>query len=244
MINSIHKIVKVLLLPLGCAVIAAGFLWLLPAKGFMNPALARIVVFHVPCSIVGLVATTVATWFSIAYLWKRRLSDDIKAFASFSWSLLFWILTTVTGSVFSKAQWGAYWSWDIKQGSILLLLMVFVAYFALRAAISDRRKAATIGAVYAIFALLAVPYLTLILPNSTPDTLHPKGTLEGGLDTRYNTVLWLDFLTVTLVYVWGFRLQVAIAEAGERLTARRRVPGGATVRVETMERRPLEEGAS
>lgn len=203
------KVGKIALLLLLMTTTVAGFLWLPPAVGFQKPALARMVVFHVPCSMAAYAATFVATWYAVRYLWKRQVEDDIKSRVSFALGLMFWELTTVTGALFAKVQWGAYWNWDIKQGAILMLLLVFAAYFALRAAIDNPRKQATLGAAYAVFALLAAPYLTYVLPNQTPDTLHPKGTLQGGLSPQYSIVLWAGVLGLILTYVWAWRVQVA-----------------------------------
>jgi len=216
------KVGKIALLLLLMATTIAGFLWLPPAVGFQKPALARMVVFHVPCSMAAYAATFVATWYAVRYLWKRRWEDDIKSRVSFALGLVFWGLTTVTGALFAKVQWGAYWNWDIKQGAILMLLLVFAAYFALRAAIDNPRKQATLGAAYAIFALLAAPYLTYVLPNQTPDTLHPKGTLQGGLSPQYSVVLWAGVLGLILTYVWAWRVQVA-AEILQWQVSRRRM---------------------
>lgn len=222
---------KIALLLLLSATTIGGFLWLPPAVGFQNPALARIVVFHVPCSIVAYLATAVATWYAVRFLRGRDLRDDAKSRVSFGLGLLFWGLTTVTGALFAKVQWNQYWNWDIKQGAILMLLLIFAAYFALRAAVDDPRKSATLGAVYAVFALLAAPYLTYVLPNSTPDTLHPKGTLEGGLSPEYSLVLWAGVLGLSLVYWWAFRVHVAAELIELRLRERTRRRGApATVR--------------
>lgn len=210
-----------LLLLLG-ATTAGGFLWLPPAVGFQNPALARIVVFHVPCSMVAYLASGVATWYAIRFLRRRDLEDDIKSRVSFALALMFWVLTTLTGAVFARVQWGAYWNWDIKQGAILMLTLIYVAYFALRAAVADPRKQAALAAAYAIFAVLSAPYLTYVLPNSTPDTLHPKGTLTGGLSPEYSLVLWGGVLGLSLVYVWAFRIHVAVETLQMRLQRRAR----------------------
>ena len=88
-----------------CTTTVAGFLWLPPAVGFQKPELARMVVFHVPCSMTAYAATFVATWYAARYLWKREWTDDIKSRAAFSLGLVFWVLTTVTGAIFAKAQW-------------------------------------------------------------------------------------------------------------------------------------------
>ena len=214
---------KILLLMLLCATTVAGFLWLPAAESFRSPALARIVVFHVPCSIVASIASGVTLWYAVAYLITRNPMHDVKSRVSAELSLLLWVLTTVTGAIFAKAQWGTYWNWDIKQGAIVLLLMIYAAYFALRSAIIDERKQAVIGGAYAIFATICVPFLTYILPNSTDDTLHPKGTIttKEGLSPEYRIVLWLGVLGLTLVYVWIWRQHVALDEIRLRLAARR-----------------------
>ncbi len=213
------KLGKIALLALLSATTAAGFLWLPPATLFRNGDLARIVVFHVPCSIAASLATTVGTWHAIRYLWKRDLRDDIKSSVSFGLALMFWALTTVTGAIFARVEWGQYWSWDVKQTSILMLLLIYLAYFALRTAIDEPRKRATVSAVFTLFALLAVPYLTLILPNNTPNTLHPKNTV---FSPEYRVVLWADAVGVCLAYLWAFRLHVALEEIGLRLQRRGR----------------------
>ena len=86
------------------------------------------------------------------------------------------------------------------------------------------RKQARLGAAYAVFAMLAVPLLTYVLPNSTPNTLHPKGTIttSKGLSREYKIVLWSGVLGLSLVYVWTFRLHVALDAVQLRLNARSR----------------------
>ncbi len=222
--TNIDKIGRIALLLLLCATTAGGFLWLPPARSFVNPNTARIVVFHVPCAIVADIAAVVAAWFAIVYLRRRNPADDLKSSASFGLALLFSALTTVTGAIFAKSQWGGYWNWDPKQTAILMLLLIYVAYFVLRAAIDDARKRAALSAAYALFAVVAVPFLTYVLPNSTDQTLHPKNVINtrDGLDFSYKVVLWAGVLGLSLVYLWAFRLHVALGMVQFRLNERAR----------------------
>ncbi len=224
MTENLQPIGKIGLLLLLCATTAGGFLWLPAAAQFANPTLARIVVFHVPCAIVADVASVVAGWYAIAYLRRRDLNDDVRASVSFGLALLFCLLTTVTGAIFARVQWGAYWNWDPREKTIFMMLLVYMAYFALRAAFSDPRKRASVSAAYALFGVAAVPFLTYILPNSTDMTLHPKGviTTSGGLDFPYKLTLWAGVLGLSLVYLWAFRLHVAAGQIGLRLDRRAR----------------------
>ncbi len=220
-----------------CATTVGGFLWLPPAAGFQNPALARIVVFHVPCSMVAYLAS------GRRHLVRRPLSAAARPDGRHQVprlvraGLVFWALTTVTGAIFAKVQWGAYWNWDIKQGAILMLLLIYVAYFALRAAIDDPRKQATVGAAYASSPCCPRPYLTYVLPNSTPDTPAPEGH-TGGRPQPANTA-WSSgrgVLGLCLVYCGRSASTspletVAAAAAPSRPTRqRRRRPTSPSVR--------------
>jgi heme exporter protein C len=237
-VRSAPTTAQIVLLLFQCAIIAGGFLWLPDAVGFRNPALARIMVFHVPCAIVATLASAVATWYAICYLRSRSLVDDIKSRTSFGLGLMFWILTTITGAVFAKTQWGDYWNWDIKQSCILMLLLICVAYFALRAAIDNPDKQATLAAVYAIFTILAVEFLTNIIPNSTDNTLHPKNVLDrsGALDYRYSIILWSGVLSLSIVYIWAFRIQVALEQATIRVAKLRAGVRAPSVRITEVKR--------
>ncbi len=218
-VSITKKVGRVGLLLLVMSCIAAGFLWVPPVPMFVSPELARIAVFHIPCSIVGTIATAVGVWYALRYLKTRRLEDDAKSSVSLGLALLLWTLTTTTGAIFAKAEWGAYWSWDIKQISIVMLLLIYAAYFALRMAIDDGRKRASISAVYTLFALVSVPFLTLVLPNSTPNTLHPKNVV---FSAEYWIVLWGFSLGLTLMYLWAFRVHVALEMVQLRLNTRAR----------------------
>lgn len=234
----VNQVAKIALLPVIGTSLVLGFLWLPPALGFPNEALARIVVFHVPCSIVGSLATAVGVWYAVQFLRKRTLADDSKSSASFALATLLWLLTTVTGALFAKAEWGAYWSWDIKQVCIVMLLLIYLAYFALRAAIDDRRRRAAVSAAYTLFALVAVPFLTLVLPNSTPSSLHPK---QASFSPEYRLVLWMFTLGLTLMYLWAFRLHVELETLERRLESRARQAQGAAPTVHLRWRSALDE---
>ena len=123
-------------------------------------------------------------------------------------------------------QWGVYWNWDPKQSAILLLLLIYLAYFALRAAVPDEGKQALAAAGYTLFAALTTPFLTFVLPNSTP-SLHPKGVIfsSDGMDATYHLVFWASTLGFLGLSYWMFRVQTALEElqARHRRTVIRRV---------------------
>ena len=101
-----YALAKVLLAALFVFVLAGAFLYLPPAQAFRNESLARLIVLHVPNPIVAAIASALSAWFALRYLIARRWIDDVRSRSLASIAMLFWLLTTVTGAVFAKVEWG------------------------------------------------------------------------------------------------------------------------------------------
>ncbi|GIV17828.1 MAG: hypothetical protein KatS3mg022_3263 [Armatimonadota bacterium] len=200
-------------------VTAAAFLWLPPAQGFRSPEAARMVVFHVPCAILTFVAFLVNAVYSWHYLRLRHPLADAKANAAAELGMLFAVLATVTGSLFAMEQWGSAWNWDPRETSIVMLMLVYAAYFVLRGAVEEKSKRARLSAAYALLAFPAMIFLIWILPRIV-ESLHPTNTLfsRSGLDPSYRITLWSFFAGLLAVFIWMFRLRlrVELAEANFR----------------------------
>ncbi len=199
------------------AVTVAAFTWLPPAQGFRSPESARIVVFHVPCAVLTFVAFLVNAVYSWKYLRSRDPLTDAKASISAELGLLFAVLATVTGSLFAMEQWGSAWNWDPRETSIVMLMLVYAAYFVLRGAVEEKSKRARLSAAYALLAFPAMIFLIWILPRIV-ESLHPSNTLfsRSGLDPAYRITLWSFFLGLVGVFVWMFRLRLRVEMAEAR----------------------------
>jgi heme exporter protein C len=134
----------------------------------------RIVIMHVPTAWVAVLAFTVSAIFSALYLWKGRPAHDDYALAAAENGFLFTALATVTGMIFSQVVWGVYWNWDPRQTSIFVLLLIYAALFALRAAIDDVQRRRQLSAVYSLFAFVVMPFLFFVAPRLADSTLHPN----------------------------------------------------------------------
>lgn len=80
---------------------------------------------------------------SALFLVRRQVKADHLALATAELGFAFCILATATGSLFAKVTWGSYWNWDPRETSIVLLLMIYGAYFVLRSAVPDEDKKST-----------------------------------------------------------------------------------------------------
>lgn len=191
------------------AATAASF-WAPDAKLFSKPALARIVFFHLPEAIACALFLFGGAYFAIRYLMSREQHWDRRAAVAMEVTVVLGILTLITGILFSKMQWGAWWGWDPRQTSFLLVMLIIGAYFALRSAFAnDEAKRATVGAAYLLASLLPILFLLFVYPR-LPSTvsLHPETKLTATFDGTYKAVYWTIFLFLLLTSVWIYRLSV------------------------------------
>lgn len=189
-------------------VIVAAFFYVHAAEGFIGES-SRIVFFHVPMAWIAVLAFLVSCITSVMYLRRRDPKDDIRASVSAGLGLLFAVLATTTGAVFAKIMWGAYWNWDPRQTSITILLLIYAAYFALRSAVPDPEKRATLSAVYSILAFVTVPFLMFVVPriywSLHPDVLTNPDP-DNRLDSAHIRVLMASLAGFTYLYVWLYTI--------------------------------------
>jgi len=199
--------------------LAYTFLVLPAAQGFPSPELARVVALHLPNAYVAVIAAFTAGAYGWRYLSKgRHLLDDAKSATAAALAALFCLITTVTGSVFASVQWGSYWNWDPRETSVSLLLLVYVAYFVLRAGIEDPEKRATVASVYILFASVMTPLLGYVIPKYMV-SLHPK---NAQFDAPYRIAIYGTALGLLGVMIWlqniavrYQRLRLAVESAEE-----------------------------
>ncbi|MBV6510838.1 MAG: cytochrome c biogenesis protein CcsA [Ignavibacteriales bacterium] len=170
---------------------------------------AKIIFFHVPTSWVSVIAFFMSTVFSIMYLRKKRIEDDYKAYTAAQLGMIFTILATVTGAIWAKFAWGAFWSWDPRQTSIFALMLIYGAYFALRSAIEDDEKRARLSSVYSIIAFITVPFFVFIMPRimrglhpGSADDSHSGPVVNFKMDQNMLLIFYLSLLGFTILYWW------------------------------------------
>lgn len=185
-----------------------------PAQGFMHEDLARILFWHLPYAFITVIFLFAGAWQSIKVLRSAgQPTFDFRAEAANELAMLFALITMVTGILFSKAQWNAWWSWDPRQTSFLFVLLILFAYFALRAGISDRAKRAVNSAAYCIAALLPILFLIFVLPRLPQvQSLHPSNTIAGGgLKGDYWYVVLANFVLFTFIAHWFYSMRVKVS---------------------------------
>ncbi len=119
----------------------------------------RIMFIHVPSAWMSMfIYMVMAAASAISLIWKIKLAD-VVALASAPIGASFTFLALVTGSLWGKPMWGAWWVWDARLTSELILLFLYFGYMALNAAIEDKRVAARACAILAIVGVVNIPII-------------------------------------------------------------------------------------
>ena len=201
------------------------FAFIQPAPQQQIGETSRIIYFHVPCAWLCVLAFFMTAFFSVRYLLKKDPALDAKAALSAQLGLIFCVLATISGAIWARFAWGAFWNWDPRETSIFLQLLIYLAYFSLRGSIGETEKRSTFSAAYAILAFLTVPFLIFIVPRISP-SLHPSDTVVGkeqkfNMGPAVRTIFFSSLAGFTLLYYYLYRLgaRIKVVELNRRKEA-------------------------
>lgn len=119
----------------------------------------RIIFVHVPASWMSMfIYCVMAFWSALGLSFNTRLSGMMTS-ALAPTGALFAFLSLWTGSLWGKPMWGAWWVWDARLTSQLILFFLYLGFIALQAAIDDPRRADKAGAILALVGVINVPII-------------------------------------------------------------------------------------
>lgn len=194
-------------------VFIAGLMSPVPKLPILHEAI-RNVFFHPPLWIAMMGMLLASTIFSIRYLRKGKMDDDLIAVELANTAILFGILGCITGSVWAYFAWGDLWPNDPKTNGVAVAMLLYLAYFVLRGSFEDDMRRARISAVYNIFAFAVFIPLIFILPRLT-DSLHPGNGGNPGFN-QYDAnktithIIRPAFVGFTLLGFWITQLRVRL----------------------------------
>jgi len=193
--------------------IIAGFLLNVPAQPILHETI-RNLYFHVPMWFGMMTILFVSLWHSIKYLRNSDIQSDIIASQAAHTGMLLGILGIITGSLWARYTWGAWWVPDIKLNGAAITLLIYLAYFILRGSLEEEQKRARISAVYNIFAYVMLIVFLMILPRLN-DSLHPgnggnPGFNKYDLDSTMRMVFYPAVAGWILLGVWLMTIKIRI----------------------------------
>jgi heme exporter protein C len=185
-------------------------LWVTPPDKIQGQ-LARLVYVHPSVAWVALyVSFGTATIASALYLWRRTrsMTMDRVAHCAMEVSVVFILLTLITGSIWGRPTWGVWWAWDARLTSTAILGVLAIGYLALRRANDDLTLRARRSAVFAILAAINVPIIHFSV--DWWKTLHQGATVFTANRTLliHGIQAWtllISFVGFTLLFFWLLR---------------------------------------
>ena len=174
----------------------------------------RIMYIHVPSAWMGLftyVMIAVASFVSL--VWRHPLAD-IAAKAAAPIGAAFTFLALVTGAMWGRPMWGAYWVWDARLTSVLVLFFLYIGYMAIWRSMDDQQKAAKIAAVLALVGVVNIPIIkfsvewwnTLHQPASVMRMGGP--TIDGSMLVPLFTMMAAFKLYFLVVLIWRMKTEI------------------------------------
>ena len=140
----------------------------------------RIMYVHVPAAWLALFAYLFMTIASITgFIWKHPVAD-LAARSAAPFGAAFTLLALITGALWGKPMWGAWWVWDARLTSVLILFFVYLGYMAIWRTIEDVQTASRVAAIFCIIGFINIPIIKFSV--DWWNSLHQPASIlrEGG----------------------------------------------------------------
>jgi len=178
----------------------------------------RIIFVHVPASQMSMfIYLVMAAWAGIGLAFNTRLSGMVAS-ALAPTGALFAFLSLLTGALWGKPMWGAWWVWDARLTSTLILLFLYLGFMALQASIDDPRRADKAGAVLALVGAVNVPIIYFSV--KWWNTLHQGASVSLKGSSMASTML--TGMLVMVVAFWMYAIALMLLRVRNIILERER----------------------
>ncbi|VTZ25525.1 heme exporter subunit; membrane component of ABC superfamily [Methylocella tundrae] len=194
--------------------------WFVAPPDYQQGETVRIMYLHVPAAWLSMFIYMVMTSAALGTLiWRHPLADAAQKAAA-PLGAAFTFLCLVTGSLWGKPMWGAWWVWDARLTSVLVLFLIYLALVALWRTIEDPGKAARAAAIFTLVGAVNIPIIKFSV--DWWNTLHqPASVFRLGGPAIAPTMLW-PLIVMALAFTFLFLTLHLLAIRNEILRRRLR----------------------
>jgi heme exporter protein C len=174
---------------------------------FQQGEVYRIIFIHVPAAWMAMFIYLVMAGYSVLTLvWRSRLSAMMTRALAPTGALMA-AIALFTGSIWGKPTWGAWWVWDARLTSTLVLLFLYLGYLALVSAIEDTQRADRAGALLLLVGVVNVPiiYFSVRWWN----TLHQGASVSLTTAPKMAQTMLTGMLLMSLA-AWMYSIATAL----------------------------------
>jgi heme exporter protein C len=183
----------------------------------------RIYYVHVPSAWVAFLAFGIVAMCSLGYLWLRDERLDAISVAAAEIGVLFTTIVLVTGPLWGKIAWGAWWVWEPRLTLTLLLWFIYVGYFILRGATESPERGKRFAAILGIVGAVDIPLIHMSVTwfrSQHPEAvvLRPDGPRAA---PEIVQTLLTSFLAFTILFFGLLMVRYALERTQQQLDAQR-----------------------
>jgi heme exporter protein C len=179
----------------------------------------RIIFIHVPAAWMSMfIYLVMAGWAALGLVFNTRLSS-MMATALAPTGALMTFLALWTGSLWGKPTWGAWWAWDARMTSELILLFLYIGFMALQASIDDPRRGDKAGAILVLVGVVNVPIIYFSV--KWWNTLHQGASVSVGRAPSMASTMLLGMLVMALAF-WMYSIAAALMRVRSIILERER----------------------
>lgn len=195
-----HRILGWVTFAVMAAAIYLIFMWV-PNEKIQGPV-SKIIYFHVASAWLGFFAFFVVMLAGVAYLKTKDSKWDVLSHASAEIGVLFTTIVLLTGPIWGRASWNAWWTWDHRLTTTLVLWFIYLAYLMIRSSINEEEKRARYAAIFGIIGFIDVPIVWMSIRWWR--TIHPTIVTGSGFSMAPSMVktLMVSITAFTLLYFY------------------------------------------
>ena len=180
----------------------------------------RVFYFHFPMAIMSFLAFFAVFVGGAVYLWRRDSRWDNLAYAAAEVGVVFITLTLLTGVIWAKPVWNAWWLWTPRLTTTLILWLIYVAYMMIRAYAPNQSKAAIYGSVMGLIGFIDV--LIVYFSVEWWPGIHPAPVVgplaeSDSLQSTMRGVLGFSFLAFIFLLVYMVSERMSLRSAEDRI---------------------------
>lgn len=184
---------------------------------YQQGASVRIMYIHVPAAWMALfIYTSMAVAAFVGLVWKHLVAE-LYANAAAPLGAAFTFICLVTGSLWGKPMWGAWWVWDARLTSVLILFFLYLGYLALVDAFDDEQKGINAGAFLLLAGVVNIPIIKFSV--DWWNTLHQPASLTRFAKPAIDASMLVPLLAMAIGFTALFTALVCIrlkTKIGER----------------------------
>jgi heme exporter protein C len=206
----------------GAAMLAS--LWMVffyaPTEAEMG-IVQRIFYVHVPSAWTAFLAFGIVALCSAGYLWLRDPRLDAIAVSAAELGVIFTTLVLLTGPLWAKVAWGAWWVWEPRLTLTLLLWFIYVGYFMLRGAAENPERGKRFAAILGVIGAVDIPLIHLSVQwwrsqHPQPVVMRPEGAQA---DPAILQTLFVSLGAFTLLFFSLLLYRYGVERLSQRVEA-------------------------